>query len=346
MNSIFSERGEKLSELKDTVFVDSETVTDTPENDSGADITEQTDANDTYEPVISDTEEDSVPTPEELIRESLNAVEKMKQELEEENAALDRRFAEQRSFGLVHSATKRRPVYVIGVISSAASLIFMGIALLISLATSPIGAYAAIRLSPVMLIFLGAEIIFAVVRKHSLRIKIDIRSIVIIVCLIGVSSLLSALSVVASAGTGERIYAEQRIQNMLASELHDTIARDYIKSVDIETQLFGEDAEMYKTPADLTDGDLINLTVNFSDAQMTIREFAKDCKNVIDDIHKLSYNFGTIKFIADDMVNHYVLDLDWHYQSGFNADKLAGLVNYFGDGISDTDIPDALDDDQ
>ena len=275
----------------------------------------------------------------------MSAVERMKKEVEEQNKNLDKRFAENKQKQSAAPAAKRRTTYVIGVLSAAASLIFMGIALLISVLSSPIGAYAAIRLSPVMLIFLGAEILFAVFRNHSLRIRIDIRSIVIIVCLLVVSSVLSVVSVVASAGTGERVYAEQRIQNMLASELHDTIAKDYIKSVDIETQLFGEDAEMYNTPADLTDGDIINLTINFSDAQMTIREFAKDCKYVIDDIHKLSYNFGTVIFIADDSVNHYVLNVDWHYQSDFNADKLAGFVKYFGDGISDTDIPDAVDDD-
>ncbi|MBR5091614.1 MAG: hypothetical protein IK093_19505, partial [Ruminiclostridium sp.] len=242
-------------------------------------------------------------------------------------------------------AAKKRPTYVIGVLSAAASLIFMGIALLISVHTSPIGAYAAIKLAPVMLIFLGAEIIFAVIRKSSLRIRIDIRSIIVIVCLIAVSSGLSVISVVASAGTGERIYAEQRIQNMLANDLRDTIAEDYIKSVDIETQLFGENAEMYKTPADLTDGDIINLKVNFSDAQMTIREFAKDCKKIINNLHKLPYNFGKIEFFADDMVNRYILNVDWHYQADFDADKLATLVNYFGNGISDNDIPDISEDD-
>ena len=124
---------------------------------------------------------------------------------------------------------------------------------------------------------------------------------------------------------------------MLASELHDTISKDYIKSVDIETQLYGENAEMYASPADLNDGDIINLTIHFADAQMTIREFAKDCKDILEDMHELSYNFGKIDFVADDRINHYVLNVDWHYQSDFSADKLAGFVNYFGDDISDTD---------
>lgn len=357
----FAAGGEVLSDLKSTLFKETdETVNTVPVDISGLDDT-QPSVDESYSPDINITDELPVPEkthipettakteehpaekPEDVIRESSDAVRRMKEEIAAENESLNIRFAERAGAVQVQMPQRRRPVYVIGVLSAAASLIFMGIALAISLIKSPIGAYAAIKLSPVMLIFLGAEILYAVFRKHSLRIKVDIRSVIIITMLIALSSVLSVVSVTASAGTGERIYAEKRLQNMLASELHDTIAKDYIKCVDIETQLFGEDAEMYATPADLNDGDIINITVHFADAQMTIREFAKDCKDILDDMHKLSYNFGNIDFIADDRINRYVLNVDWHYQSDFSSDKLAGFVNYFGDDISDTDIPDITD---
>ena len=336
-----------MSELKDTLFGSADPVDQFDPHVNSGEIEGQVTLMDAYEPTITDYPDElpPQPTPEELIRDSMNAVERMKLEIAEENKNLDKRFARPKEQSVAQAPAKRRPTYVIGILSAAASLVFMGIALLFSVVTSPIGAYAAIKLSPVMLVFLGAEIIFAVIRKHSLRIKIDLRSIIIIVSLMVVSFILSAISVAASAGTGERVYAEQRIQNMLASDLRDAIAKDYIKSVDIETQLFGEDAEMYVTPADLTEGDIINLTVNFSDAQMTIREFARDCKEIINGIDTLPYNFGTIKFVADDAVNCYILNIDWHYQSGFSADKLAGFVNYYGDGLSDNDIPDVTDED-
>ncbi len=333
--------GEALSEMQEALFGES-AGTGNDENNNNNEVYEidgQVTLGEAYQPDYTDTEE-NVGTPEDMIRESMDAVERMKQEIAEETKNIDRRFAESGAVRTAqHHVSRRRSVYVIGVISAAASLIFMGIALLISL-SSPIGAYSAIKLAPVMLIFLGAEIVFAIVRRKSLRIKVDLRSIIIIAALIILTSVLSIVSVNSSAGNGERLYAEQRIQNMLASRLHDTIAKDYIRSVDIETQLFGENAEMYETPADLTDGDVINLTVYFSDAQMPIRDFAAECRDILDDINKLSYNFGQINFIADDTVNHYTLDVDWHYQSGYSADRLAALVNYFGDGISDNDIPD------
>lgn len=333
--------GERLSELQDKLFGESaETESEVFEIDG------QVTLNEAYKPVLDDPaeEEPEVTAPEELIRDSMSAVERMKQEIAQETADLDKRFAENAAAGNnAAPARKRRPVYVIGVLSAAASLIFMGIMFLIAL-SSPIGAYLALRAAPVMLIFIGAEIIFAVLCRKTLRIRIDIRSMIIVGALIALASVMSLVSVNASAGNTERQYAEQRIQNMLASELHDTIAKEYIRSVDIETQLYGENALTYNTPADLSDGDLINLTVYFSDAQMPIREFAKDCRSVLDDIRRLPYNFGYIDFIADDSVNHYTLKVDWHYQSDYSADRLVSFVNFFGDQISDNDIPDLIDD--
>lgn len=333
-----------MSELQNTLFggKSEEAAVSAAKEEINGQVT----LDDAYTPIVPDQEDTTVPapSPDDLIRESMNAVERMKQEIAEENKNLDMRFAANKAKNAEQTVTRRRSVYVVGVLSAAASLIFMGVAMIISLSSSPIGVYAAIKLSPVMLIFIGAEILFAVFRRHSLRIRIDIRSVIIVVILMVISLILSVVSVVASAGTGERVYAEKRIQNMLANELRDTIAKDYIRSVDIDTELFGDNAEMYNTPADLTNGDIINLTVNFSDAQMTIRDFAKECKSIIDDLHKLSYNFGTVKFVADDLINHYALVLDWHYQSDFGVDKLAGFVNYSGNGISDADIPDVSDD--
>jgi len=336
-----SKRGDEVSELQDKLFGEAD-----KKANEVFEIDGQVTLNEAYKPVVGEIseEEPEQPAPEDLVRESFTAVERMKQEIAQENENLDKRFADNvQQQRPAAPARRRRPVYVIGVVSAAVSLIFMGIMFLISL-SSPIGPFFALRTAPIMLIFIGCEIIFAVMIRKPLRIRIDIRSIIIVAALIALSASMSLVSVNASQGTTERTYAEQRIQNMLANELHDTIAKDYIRSVDIETQLYGENALTYETPADLSEGDMINITVNFADASMTIREFAKDCRAVLDDVKKLPYNFGHIDFIADDSVNHYTLKVDWHYQSDYSADRLAAFVNFFGDDISDNDIPDISED--
>ena len=304
-------------------------------------------------PSISDMEEEaeeavrSVPdSPDDLYLVGLNTTEQMRLELEKENEKLEQRFsASIKTEAVVKSKEdeKKRPAYIVGVLSASASLIFMGIAVLVSL-SSPIGPYAALKVSPVILIFFGVEILFFVVKNKSFNIRIDLRSIIVSSVLILTAALLSLTSATGKAEGSDRVYAQERIQNMIAGELHDKIAHDNIKNVDIEINLYGENAELYETPADLTDGDIINLTVHFFDAQMPIREFARDCREILDGVLSLRYNFGNIKFIADDGINLYTLDIDCLYQSDFSADKLAGMVNFFGDGISDTDIPDISDD--
>lgn len=346
MENIFMKWGEALSDLENAIFSETSDNVIKSAVSASNEIEGQVTLGEAYQPVYDENDqEEQVETPEDMIRESMTAVERMKQEIAAENIDLDRRFAENDRRKInIQPVRKRRPVYVIGVLSSAASLIFMGAAMTIAVSSSPIGIYSAIKLSPIMLIFIGIDIIFAALRSRSLRIKIDIRSVILITALTALSAVLAIVSVTASSGNGERVYAEQRIQNMLANDLHDTIAKDYIRSVDIETQLFGENAEMYETPADLTEGDIINLKIYFSDAQMPIREFARDCREILGDLKRLSYNFGSIMFIADDKENHYTLDIDWHYQSDYSADRLAALVNYFGDDISDSDIRDITDD--
>ena len=336
-----------MSELKTALFGQSEDIESAQREEYiNGEISGQLSFADSYEPVITEYSEDDLPqteTPDSIIQDSMDAVEKMKKEIAAENENLNKRFSEVQAAAENKPVSKQRHVYVVGVLSAAASLIFMGIMILVSL-SSPIGIYAAIKASPVILVFVGADLIFAVVKQKDLHVSIDIRSAIIAAALIVISSVMTLISAAASAGNGERVYAEQRIQNMLASELHDTIAHDYIRSVDIETQLFGEDAQMYVTPADLTEGDIINLTVNFSDAQMTIREFARECRQILDDMRGLSYNFGHVDFIASDNVNRYSLGIDWHYQSDYTADRLAAYVNYFGDDIADNDIPDLTED--
>ena len=170
-----------MSDLQNTLFGENAGNDDAPVKPK--EINGQVTLDDAYEPIIVDYPEDtpSYPSPDEMIRESMSAVQRMKNEIAQENDDLEKRFAESRTVRTEQTTSKRRPVYVVGVLSAAVSLIFMGVALLISVISSPIGAYAAIKISPVMLVFLGAEILFAVLRRHSLRIRIDIKSIIIIV---------------------------------------------------------------------------------------------------------------------------------------------------------------------
>ena len=275
------------------------------------------------------------------LRISTDETNRLKEEIRQENEQLDIKFAEVRVNRTSRPVTKRKYFYI-GTFSAALSLIVMGVAMLISL-FSPVGILGAFKLAPVMLIFLGIEILLAVIANKSARIKYNIKSLILVVLLVGVSCIMSVISVTNSATGGERYYAAQRIENMLSREISEAVPSDIIRNVTIELQLHGSDPYAYENISDLEEGDVINLEITYIDAQVTMYEFASNCRKVMDGIKNMPYNFGKLDFIADDDINSYRMEINWLYQSDFTATELMPLVNYFGNDIV-IDIPDLVDD--
>lgn len=297
---------------------------------------------DLKEEVFENEEQEELPAPEELIQESMEAVEQLTKEIEEENEALEREFSPPPRNPARPLRARKRRVCCIGVFSSAASLIVMGIAMLIAL-NSPEGIAGCLKFAPIMLVFLGVEILYSVIRNKSVRVKFSAKSVILAFSLIGISFGLSLISALYSVTGNERINAESRICNIAEEELSKVIKSDSVKSVKVSASLFGDDILRYRTPSDLTDGDRLNVSVDFGEAQITVREFARECREIMDGIFSLPYKFGTLRIVADDGINRYTLNLDCLYQADFTAEQLAPLVNYFGDDIPDSDIPDLVD---
>ena len=262
------------------------------------------------------------------LKKSSDDVERLKAEIKQENEQLDIKFAEVKSAHAPRPVTRRKYFYI-GTFSAAVSLIFMGIAMSVSL-FSPVGIIGAFKLAPVMLVFLGVEILLAVIANKSARLKFNIKSLILTVLLVGVTCVMSIISVTYSVTGGERYYAAQRIENMLSREISEAVPSDIIKNVSIELQLHGSDPYAYENVSDLEAGDIINLEITYIDAQVSMYEFASNCREVMDGIKKMPYNFGTLKFIADDEINSYRMEINWLYQSDFSASELMPLINYFG----------------
>ena len=275
-----------------------------------------------------------------ILAENTAAVERLKQEIAEDSKQLDIQFAEIK-LQKQEKSPQRRKYFYIGTISASLSLIMMGIAMTISL-FSPTGVLSALKVAPLMLVFLGAEIAFAVIRNKSARLRYNVKSLVLTVLLVLVTFLMSLISINNSVTGGERYYAEERLQNMLNREISVKMPLDNIKDVNIEIHLYGDDPAAYETIKDLEDSDIIDLEIIYTDAQMTMREYADNCRRIMDALSVMPYNFGVVNFIADDDINSYRMEINWLYQSDFSSTELASLINYFGNDIV-MDIPDIED---
>ncbi|MCM1333805.1 MAG: hypothetical protein NC084_01510 [Bacteroides sp.] len=290
-------------------------------------------------------EEGATPdAPDELIRDSIDAVRRMTEQLQLDNERLERNFTklqQQQSQPTRKPAPKRKYVYV-GTLSASLSLIVMGIAMIFSL-FSPIGILGAFKLAPIMLVFLGVEVLLAVVLNRNVRLRFHKRSIVLTVALLAVTFLMSLISVNNSVTEGERAHAEDRLCNMLSHELRDQLPAENIRNVGIEMFLYGDDPNAYNALTDLEDTDLINLSVEYAKIQENTYRFAEDSRRILDALGALPYRFGEIDFVADDGGNRYSLELSWLYQSDLTTAELVPLVGYYGEDVV-SDIPDLIDD--
>ncbi len=327
-------------EIDETVLSEQEYSENETDTDIGL-FEEETDESVSYEEVsepVAETEEDITVK---ALRISSDETNRLKEEIKQENEQLDIKFAEVRVSRTHRPVTKRKYFYI-GTFSAALSLIVMGVAMIISL-FSPVGILGAFKLAPIMLVFLGIEVLLAVIANKSARIKYNLKSLILVVLLVGVSCIMSVISVTNSTTGGERYYAAQRIENMLSREISEAVPSDIIRNVAIELQLHGSDPYAYENISDLEAGDVINLEITYIDAQVTMYEFASNCRKVMDGIKNMPYNFGKLDFIADDDINSYRMEINWLYQSDFTPTELMPLVNYFGNDIV-IDIPDLVDD--
>ncbi len=304
-------------------------------DDTEEEISEDVDIAEDEEEIIAVTAEEN-----EAVKESFIEVEKMKKEIEAENNRLNIKFSQVRTTELTPNTPRKRYHYV-GTLSAAASLILMGIAMTFSL-FSPTGVLSALKVAPLMLVFLGIEIGIAVFRNRSVRLRYNVKNLVLTFALVAVTFVMSLISITNSATGGERHYAEERLQNMLEREMSNELSDNAVKDVDIQIHLYGSNPSDYENIRDLKDSDVIDLEISYIDAQVTMYEFAANCRKVMDGLMKMPYNFGTVNFVANDDINSFTMEVNWLYQSDFNTTELIPLINYFGNDIV-MDIPDLVD---
>jgi len=289
------------------------------------------------EEILPEPEEDES---EKKLSESKAEVERLKQEMAEESKQLDMRFAEIKLSSQEKPQPRRRYFYI-GTFSAALSLIMMDVAMTMSL-FSPTGVLTAFKVAPLMLVFLGLEIGFAIFRNRTARLRYNVKSIVLTIFLVVVTGVMSIISVNNSVTGGERYYAEERLENMLNREISHAMPLDNVKNVDIKIHLYGDDPAVYETIKDLEDSDVIDLEITYIDAQMTMHEYAQNCRRIMDVLSTMPYNFGIVSFTANDDINSYRMEINWLYQSDFSTTELVPLINYFGNNIV-MDIPDLID---
>lgn len=239
-------------------------------------------------------------------------------------------------------ARKRRKAYIIGTYSAALFLIVMGIAMIISLFT-PSGILNAAKITPIILVFLGAEILLNLLLRKRKNLVPDLKSLILCGGIVIFTFLVSLISLATSGEYNDRYYIEKRIENQIGAEFFEYLGTDTnIKSVDIDLEIADTDVGGYKSADDVKNTDSLSIRINFETSQKSVTEFASDCHRILGQLSETDYLFKKISFEADDSINHFSAQLDGMYQLDLTVHQIASMTNFFGSSIEE-DIADVTD---
>ena len=239
-------------------------------------------------------------------------------------------------------AKKHRKTYIIGTYSAALFLIVMGIAMIFSLFT-PSGILNAAKITPIILVFLGIEILLNLLKRKSRSFVPDFKSLILCGGIVAFTFLVSLISLATSSEYNDRYYIEKRIENQIGAEFFEYLGTDTnIKSVDIDLEIMDTDVGGYKSAEDVKNTDSLSICINFETSQKSVTEFASDCHRILGQLSETDYLFKKITFEADDSINHFSAELDGMYQLDLTVQQIASITNFFGSQIEE-DIADVTD---
>ena len=218
----------------------------------------------------------------------------------------------------------------------------MGIAMIISLFTLS-GILNAAKITPIILVFLGAEILLNLLLRKRKNLVPDLKSLILCGGIVIFTFLVSLISLATSGEYNDRYYIEKRIENQIGAEFFEYLGTDTnIKSVDIDLEIADTDVGGYKSADDVKNTDSLSIRINFETSQKSVTEFASDCHRILGQLSETDYLFKKISFEADDSINHFSAQLDGMYQLDLTVQQIASMTNFFGSSIEE-DIADVTD---
>ncbi len=240
------------------------------------------------------------------------------------------------------SKPKQRRTYIVGMFTVAASLITMGAAMLASL-FSPAGLLNALKITPIILVFFGIEIVINIIAHKSTQIRFNGYALIICLTLIAFTFAMSAVSLVTQNKYDDRYY----VQEKLAREIEAVLYEDFqnitdVQSVEANVVLYGDELVKYWDSTYIKENDTVDLKVKIIPPSSGVHDFAVKCEEMLQIIEKSGYLFKNVLFEADDGIKHFQVQLDGYYQTGLTAAELTPMVGYVGMNI-EADIPDLED---
>ena len=211
-----------------------------------------------------------------------------------------------------------------GLVSLALTLVFLGIVTMCVLLSGSPDFLLIAKLAPISAVFVGAELLLSwFVSGRRLRIHVPCVFITAAVAVAG--CILSA----ALNREGVEIRGEQS-GRVVAAQIYQQSYKELCRTADISTLTVNADlaSGADKSWDTLSEGDIVDIAVEFSGTYSSAREFAQECRTVIAAYKSMSIPVSHFSFVSDSRMKSFRLEIDGLFQQDKDVEELTEMVNY------------------
>ena len=215
----------------------------------------------------------------------------------------------------------------VGFVSLALILIFLGVVMICCLFSPSHDFLLPLKLSPLCAVFIGLEILANQMMTHG-RFRINILSI-IISAVLTVGCCIMCVSLNNSSNKQKEAYNNRSV----AAQIYDLSYRELRHSVDIaelniEVDLNPDGSGKYKGLDALSTDDYVDIKVSFAGVIKTPKEFAANCKKVIDGYRFMGINVTNFYFVNESALHSYKLNVEGRFAQDMSESELLKNVNH------------------
>ena len=225
-------------------------------------------------------------------------------------------------------APKKQAVRRVGTFTLGIALIITGLCITASFVMPNFDLVLVAKMSPLVLVALGLEILWATIRRGDAKLKYDFLSMFTCFILICSSLAVACVPVMWKYFGPERYATENRLQNELQQQLYPALSNLGVSDCSIYVDLLESNVEFDKnmTIGQLTAQDYVRARVEFSGSFATSEEFVAACQKALAAFEQTPVN--SVDFSAQGKTDWWQLDVGGVFGMNATAETLAESVSH------------------
>ena len=222
---------------------------------------------------------------------------------------------------------RRPPVRRVGTVTLGLSLIVTGLAITAYFFVPGFDIIFVAKLAPLVLVFLGAEVLWASVRrKGEERLRFDFLAAFVAFVLICASLCAATLPAVWRWYGPDRALTQQRLAGELEDQLFDQLGDQDLLRCSVWVNLSTGDFDRQMTAADLRPGDQVGANITLGGKVESADDFAARVAALLPALRQAGVT--QVYFFWGDDADQWDLDLYGDFAMSASAETLAGMARH------------------